>query len=110
MLQKIFSCQNNPNSFTLKTKAIHEPSSWTTFTNCLFYGKLDYYRGIDCIKELCKKFKDHALKIINYAKKEMIPLSEEENKSYEEEDVCQICRKNSDKNDKNNKKFKDHCH
>ena len=51
---------------------------------------LDYYRRKDCIKELCKKLKDHALKIINYEKKEMIPLSEEENKSYEEQDVCHI--------------------
>ena len=32
----------------------------------------------------------------------MIPLSEEENKSYEEQDTCHICRKkfNSDKKDK----------
>ena len=37
---------------------MHEPSSgWVIFTNCSFNAaknKLDYYRGIDCIKELCK--------------------------------------------------------
>ena len=42
----------------------------------------------------------------------MIPLYEEENKSYEEQDVCHICRKkfNSDKKDKKYQKVKDHCH
>ena len=42
---------------------------------------------------LCEKLKDHALKIINYEKEGMIPLSKEENKSYEEHDVCHICKK-----------------
>ena len=42
----------------------------------------------------------------------MIPLSEEENRSYEEQGVCHICRKKFDL-DENNKKYqkvKDHCH
>ena len=83
------------NSYT-ERKAKHETSDWTIFKNCLFdttKNKFDYYRGIDCIKEFCKKLKDHALKIINYEKQEMIPLSEEENKSYEEQYVCHICRR-----------------
>ena len=42
----------------------------------------------------------------------MIPLSEEENKSYEEQDVYYICRKkfNSDEKDKKYRKVKDDCH
>ena len=28
--------------------------------------KLNYFRGKDCIKKLCKKLKEHAKKIINY--------------------------------------------
>ena len=42
----------------------------------------------------------------------MIPLSKEENKSYEEQYACHICRKkfNSDKKNKKNQKVKDHCH
>ena len=84
----MLSCQNNPkNSYPKKAK--HEPSGWTIFTNCSFdatKNKLDYYREIDCIKKLCKKFNHHALKIIK-------PLSEEENKFYEEQDVCHICKK-----------------
>ena len=55
-------------------------------------------------------------KIINYEEKEMIPLTDNENKSYEEQEKCHICQKEFcyDKNEK--KKFKiyqkvrDHCH
>ena len=38
-------------------KAMHEPSGWAMFTKCSFdeeENKLDYYRGKDCIDELCK--------------------------------------------------------
>ena len=72
LLLKMLSYQNNPKNSYTERKAIHEPSGWTIFTNCSFdaaKSKLDYYRGIDCIKVLCKKLKDHALKIINYEKK-----------------------------------------
>ena len=31
------------------------------------------------------------MKIINYEKKEMIPLTKEENKSYKEKESCHIC-------------------
>ena len=54
------------------------------FRRCSFdekENKLDYYRGKDCIEKLCKKLKKHAMKIINYEKKEMIPLTKEEKKS-----------------------------
>ena len=66
------------------------------FTKCSFdasKNKLHYYRRTDCIEMLRKKLKNHALKIINYEKKDIIPLSEEENKSYEEQEVCHICKK-----------------
>ena len=104
-------CQNNSNNSYTEIKAIHEPSGWTIYMNCSFdkaKRKLDYYRGKDCIKELCKKSKDHGLKIINYERKEMIPLPEEENKSYGEQGVCHICRKkfHSDGKDKKVSKSK----
>ena len=64
------------------------------FTKCSFYkkeNKLNYYRGKDCIEKLCKKLRERAMKIINYVKKEMIPLTYEENKSYKEQKICHIC-------------------
>ena len=55
------------------------------------------------MKKICKDLREHATKIINYEKKEMIPLTDEENKSYEKQKICYVCRKefNIDENDKN---------
>ena len=64
------------------------------FTKCSFdttEDKLDNYRGTDCIEKLGKKLKERAMKIINYEEKEMIPLTDEENKSYEKQEACNIC-------------------
>ena len=87
------------------------------FKRCSFdkKEKLNYYRGKDCIEKLCKKLKEYAMKIINYGKKEMIPLTKEENKSYKDQEACHICKEKfcvdkDDENYKNRKKVKYHCH
>ena len=54
-------------------------------------NKLDCWRGKDCMEKFCKDLRDHAMKMINYEEKEMIPLTFRENKSYEIEKVCYIC-------------------
>ena len=62
---------NLKKSYTEK-KAKHEPSGWAMFTKCSFdekENKLDYCRRTDCIEKLCKKLKEHAIKIIDYEKK-----------------------------------------
>ena len=47
----------------------------------------------------------------NYEEKEMIPLTDKENKSYEMQKVCYICKKEfSTHNDKKHYKVRDHCH
>ena len=45
-------------------------------------------------------------------KKEMIPLTDEENKSYKKQKVCFICKKGFSTNNDNKKyhKVRDHCH
>ena len=40
-------------------------------------NKLDYCTKKNCIEKLCKKLKKRAMKIINYEKKEMLPLAYE---------------------------------
>ena len=88
------------------------------FTRCSFdkkENKLNYYRGKDCIKKLCKKLKECAMKIINYEEKEMIPLTKEENTSYKKQEACHICEEKfcmdkDDENYKNRRKVKDHCY
>ena len=42
-----------------------------------------------------KKLKDETLKIFNHEEKEMIQLTDEENKSYEEQELCHIRKKKS---------------
>ena len=62
----------------------------------------------------CKDLKDHATEIINYEKKEMIPLTNEENESYKKQKVCYICKKElsayDDDNNENYYKVRDHYH
>ena len=55
------------------------------------------------MERFCEDLKKHTMKIIKYEKKEMIPLTDEENDSYEKQKVCYICNKefNIDENDKN---------
>ena len=48
-----------------------QPSGWEMFTRCSFdkkENKLNYYKGKDCIEELCKKLKESAAEIINHEK------------------------------------------
>ena len=45
------------------------------------------------MERLCNDLREHAMKIINYEEKEMIPLTYKENKSYKKEKVCYICKK-----------------
>ena len=55
------------------------------------------------------------MKIIYYEKKDIKPLTQEENNRYNEQEICYICEEKfcMDKDDKdqiNRKKVKDHCH
>ena len=55
------------------------------------------------------------MKIINYEEKEMIPLTDEENKSYKEQEAWHICTEKfctdeDDENYRNTKRVKDHSH
>ena len=63
------------------------------------------------MERFCKELKEHATKIINYEKKEMIPLTYRENKSYKKQKVCYICKKGFSTDDDNKKyhKVRDHC-
>ena len=55
------------------------------------------------------------MKIINYEKKKMIPLTKEEKESYEKQKACHICEEEfcTDKTKKEflkMQKVRDHCH
>ena len=46
------------------------------------------------MKNFCKDLKEHATKTVNYEKKEMIPLTIEENKLYHEHNIYYIYKQN----------------
>ena len=63
------------------------------------------------MKKFCLDLREHATKIINYEKNEMIPLTKKEEKNHNNQKVCYICRKefNTDDSDKKYHKVKEHC-
>ena len=71
LLKKRISSKKQLWKIVHREKARHEPSGCAILARCLFdeeENKLDYYRGKDCIDELCKRLKERAMKIINYKK------------------------------------------
>ena len=119
LLRKINTCQNNPEKSYTEKKAVHKPSGYSLVTCCSFdksKNERKYYRGKDYMKQFCKDLKDQVMKIINYKKKEMIPLTDEEKETYENQKICYICEQEfcTDENNKKELKLKqkvrDHCH
>ena len=82
LLEKTHSCQNNLGKSCTEKKTKHTPSGYSLFTNRSFdttKDKLNCYRCKDCMKRFCKDLQEHAMKIIDYEKKEMILLTEKIN-------------------------------
>ena len=112
LLIKQQSCQNNPNEFYTERKAMHEPCGYTLSLVSSLDSKQKkccFYRGKDCIKKFCSDLKELAIKIINYEEKEMIPLTDKENKFYEEQEK-EFCYNKNDKKKFKIYKVRDHCH
>ena len=93
LLEKMSTCQNNPNESSATEINKHTASGYSFFNHCSFdklINKVDYYRGKDCMKESCKDVREHATKIINYEKKKMIPLTTKEKIHYNEQEMLYI--------------------
>ena len=72
LLEKMYSCQNNPEKSYTEKKTKHTPSGCSLFTNCQFdltKSKLDCYKSEDCMERFCKDLREHAMKIIDYGKR-----------------------------------------
>ena len=98
LLEKMHSCQNNPEKSSKTKINMHPPSGYSLFTNYSLdsaKSKPDCYKDKDCMEIFCKNLKEHATKMINYKKNEMIPLTDEENKSFEKQKAFYICKKKS---------------
>ena len=112
LLGKMSTCNDNPEKSSTTKINKHTPSGYSFFTHCSFdttKNKFGCYRGM---KNFCLDLGEHVKKIIDYEKKEMIPLTKKEEKMHKKEKVCYI-RKQKFSTDDNNKKYhkvKDHCH
>ena len=77
LLEKMCTCQNNPEKSSTTKIIKHTPSGYLLFTQCSFDAtdnELDCYRGKDCMKTFCKDLKERATEIMKYERKEVIPL------------------------------------
>ena len=75
---------------------MNEPWGYSLFLVSSFNSKQNkhyFYRGKNCIKRFCRDLKELATKIINYDEKEMIPLTDNGNRSYEKQNKRHICQK-----------------
>ena len=55
LLEKMSTCQNNPNESSTTEINKHTPSGYSLYTHCSLdksKNKLDFYRGKDCMKIL----------------------------------------------------------
>ena len=64
------------------------------------------------MEKFCKDLKKPTIKIMNYEKKEVIPLTKKGEKRHNKQKVCHIYKKgfSTDENNKKHHKVKDHCH
>ena len=109
LLEKISRCYNNPNLSSTTKINQHFPSGYSIFTNCSFdksyNNHISHYRGEDCMKRFCKDLKDHATRIVDFKRKFIIPLTKDEEDSYDKKNTCHICMK-----DLHSDKVKNHCY
>ena len=99
ILEKMDTCENDPNKSSITKINKHTPLGYSIFTHCSFdesKNKLNFYRGDDCMKKFCKDLREHSTTIINYEKKKMISLTTEEKIHYNKQKVCYICKKEFD--------------
>ena len=72
LLQKINTCYNNPENWSITKINKHVASGCSLFTHCSFdvtKNKLDFYRGKSCMKNFSKDLEEFVIKVINYKKK-----------------------------------------
>ena len=113
LLEKMSTCQNNPNESSTTEINKHTPSGLSLYTHCSFdksKNNLDHYKGKNCMKKFCKDLRTHATKIINHEKKKMIPLTLKEEIYHNKQKICYICKKEFDTNYKESYNVKDYCH
>ena len=96
---------NDPNKLSTTKKNKHEMCGYSLITHCSFNEKnntTDCYRGKDCLKNFCQDLKKQAKSIVDYEKKEMIELTQEEQYRHDTRKCCFVCGKRFFEDAKNN--------
>ena len=63
------------------------------FVHSIQKKKNIFNRGNDCIKKFCSELKELGTEIVNYEQKEMTPLTDDENRYYEEQKNAAFVKK-----------------
>ena len=94
--EKIDGWVNNQERSSTTKIGEHIPCGYSMSTIWAFdsiENKSTLYRGEDCMKKFCTSLREHDANVINFEKKEMLPLTKEELKSHQDAKVCYICGK-----------------
>ena len=95
LIKKVDGCKNNPENSS-KTRVVeHTPSGFSMSTISSFKSiknNHDVYRGKDCMKTFYESLREHAMEIINFKKKKIKLLTNEQHKSYQNTKNCYICK------------------
>ena len=90
ILSKEHSCQNNRKNSYIERKAKHEPSG-LIYSFDVTKNRHNVYRGKDYIEKFFEEVKKLAIETSKYREQEMIPLTDEETKFYEEQKERHVC-------------------
>ena len=116
LIEKIHGCKNNPEKSSTEKVGEHIPSGFLMSTILPYKdieNKHGAYKGKHCMKKFCESLIEHVVKIINFGKKKMKLLTNEQQKSFQKAKICYICKKKfEDKyvKDKKYRKVRHHCH
>ena len=108
--------KNYPQKKYLNIVVEHIPCGYSMSTIWTFDGienNYDVNRGKYCMKKFCKCLTEHAMQIINFEKKKIIPLTNGEYKLYLSQVNCHIYKQKFGDKYTNDKKYcivTDHCH
>ena len=107
LIKKIGGWANNPENSSTTKIGEHISCGYSMSTIWAFNNvenKRTLYRGEDCMQKFCTSLRECATNLINFEKKNMLPLTKEELKSQDKK-VCHIWGKRILKQFANDKKL-----
>ena len=95
LIKRIGGCKYSSEKPSTTKVGVHISSDYSLFTIWTFDGidnKHDVYRSEDCMKKFCESLREHVIKIINFEKKKMISLTNEQQELHEKTKICKKVR------------------